>query len=106
MKTTIEESTHHIHLHNQDELKNIFLPFLKNSGIMLSSTNPLIMGQQLSVSIEFWDESEPCTTLAKVVWIAPHTINTPKFKGYGIEFVGNNALNIRMRIEKYLSCVV
>ena len=95
------ENTIDVTIENRDKLKQSYLSFLQHGGLIIPTQSQL--GCVHTVRLNLFSEDKPLSFNGKVVWLAPVGAQLPQFNGVGVEFTGDNAKDVRSKIESALS---
>ena len=100
METVLLQSVD-FNLESKEQLSTIYMPFLKNGGIIIPVNNAT-MGEKISVKIKLWN-GESIEFSGIVVWINTNSTQSPKLKGIGVKITGDNESAIKQKLEKLLA---
>lgn len=101
----MESSKDHFGLefHNKKQLRNAFMPFVKNGGIFIHTDKSFDLGDNITLTIHLLEVSEKYESLSKVVWLNPKFAQGNLPQGIGVQFLGENARLISQRIESLIA---
>jgi type IV pilus assembly protein PilZ len=85
---------------NEQVLYNHYLPFLKYGGLFVPTKKPYKLGDEVMLVLDLFNDRGPVA--GKVAWINPEGAQGSRPQGIGVHFTGQNKLEIRDKIEKYL----
>lgn len=84
------------------ELNLCYIPFLKDGGLFIPTTNQYALGDEVVVHLEIPAKQENLNISGEVVWITPKNALHHVLPGIGIKFTGVNAKTNRAAIEKLI----
>ena len=93
----------HCPFDNEESLYLAYMPFVKGGGLFVRTNQDYQLGDNLNLSVQLMDESDPFTVEGKVIWITPKGAQGGKPCGVGVQFVGENSRNLANKIETYLA---
>lgn len=88
---------------NKNDLLSAYLPFVKNSGIFIRTTDNFQIGEVVTVKLQLWCLTEPAVFTGKVVWITPAHAQGGRPAGVGVQFVQEGGKHLKDVIEKQLA---
>ena len=103
MTTVTDNEQINLHIESIDYLKHRYMTFVKHGGLIIDHNQPLQMHQELILNLTLFNQDEQQVVKGKVVWLAPVSANSSDLTGYGLEFTGPNATNVRQIIEQTLA---
>ena len=77
------------------------MPFLKNGGLFIRTSNSYELGDEISLEVTLPDALEPSIIKGKICWVTPVGAQNGTPAGIGIAFEEDKD-NVRMQIEKNL----
>lgn len=80
-----------------------YMPFVKNGGLFIPTVKQYNLGDEVAMVLTLMDESEKISVSGKVVWLTPHNAQGNKANGVGVQFIKENAQDVRNKIETYLA---
>jgi len=80
-----------------------FMPFIRNGGLFIPTTERYRIGDEVLLSLRLMDESEPTSIVGKVVWLTPAGAEGNRLVGVGIRFSDQDRGAARRKIEGYLA---
>lgn len=95
-----------VHFESKAKLYAAYMPFIKTGGLFIPTTREYELGDQAVIELKLLDEPEMRVVPGKVVWITPIGAQGGSFAGVGIQFFGENAAEIRKKIEKMLAGMI
>lgn len=87
---------------NCEQLHNSYLPFIKNSAIIIESDTKLELGQAVSVSLTLMNQPEPLKFTGTVVWIKPPTYITNDKHKVGVQLEAEQSESLSRQFERCL----
>lgn len=90
-------------LADQKALAAAFMPFIKESGLFVRTDKIFHLGDEVFILLKLMDEPEKIMIQGKVVWITPFGAENKRIPGIGVQFVGENAKEVRNKIDGYLA---
>ncbi len=85
-------------------LQAAFMTFVEGGGVFVPTNQTYTLGDSVFLLFGLMDESERWPVPAKVVWISAAGGNG--VAGIGVQFVGDNAGNMRRAIEDHLGGLI
>ena len=82
-----------------------YMPYVKNGGLFIPTTNNYQMGEEVFMLLKLMDEVEKIPVAGRVVWITPQGAQGNKVAGVGVQFTGDDD-TARNKIETYLAGAV
>lgn len=80
-----------------------YMPFVKQGGLFIPTSKVYSLGDEVSLVLHLMEESEKFPVKAKVVWLTPQGAQGNRAAGIGVQFLGEEGLKIRNKIETYLA---
>lgn len=78
-------------INNQIELNFSYLPFIKDGGLFIRTTEKFQLGEQIDVEVRLPGQTESIIIEGNVVWVTPSESLYQVYPGIGIQFIGPNA---------------
>lgn len=85
-------------IQSQLDLNHSYMPFIKDGGLFIQTTDPFLMGEQISVNLRLPGQHEVMKIEGKVVWITPANALYNVYTGIGIQLTGDNAKFVHEKI--------
>jgi len=89
--------------HNENELFLDYMPYVKDGGLFIRTHDAYDMGDKVTLSIQFFEESEVHFIEGKVVWMTPEGARGNKPAGIGVQFYGENKRQLTDKIKNFLA---
>jgi len=70
---------------NVDELFACYMPFVKGGGLFVPTRKPFVMGDEVFLLLDLYDEADKIPLAGKVVWVTPAGVVTNRKQGIGIQ---------------------
>ena len=86
-----------------DELYAAYMPFIRNGGILIPTTQNFKMGELLNVRLKIFGELAELSFLGKVIWKTPVKSENQKPCGIGIQFMKEDNGVTKASIEKHFA---
>ena len=86
MTTTLD-----VVIKNQNELNCSYLPFIKDGGLFIPTSELFQLGDDVILNLQIPGYTESMKIEGKVVWITPGNSLYQTYHGIGIQFTGENA---------------
>ncbi|AOW78476.1 pilus assembly protein PilZ [Colwellia sp. PAMC 20917] len=83
------------------ELYQYYMPFVKNGGLFVRSTEQFNLGDEVTLEVTLPDSLEPSSVVGKVCWLTPTGAQNGTPAGIGVSFEEDND-NVRNQIEKLI----
>lgn len=80
-----------------------YMPFVKQGGLFIPTAKNYELGSEVSLVLNLMEESEKYPVTAKVVWLTPAGAQGNRATGIGVQFLGEEGLKLRNKIETYLA---
>ena len=87
----------------KDQLHQVYLPFVKNGGIFIATTQQYQLGDKLTLNLSLLDEVTTVTVETQVVWLNPACAQEGLPQGVGVQFDEKEGKVIRTMIENHLA---
>lgn len=92
-----------INIKDKNSLYSAYMPFVSNGGLFIPTNRTYEMGQEVFVLLKLIDEPQPIPIPGKVVWKTPGASENYQATGIGIQFMDQDGLLARDKIETYLA---
>ena len=89
-------------LKNQLELNLSYMPFIKDGGLFIPTSQTFNLGEKVLVNLQLPGQKETHLIEGKVVWITPTNALYQIFPGIGVQFTGENASSLHEQIKANL----
>jgi type IV pilus assembly protein PilZ len=89
-------------INDRKALHAAYMPFIKNGGLFVPTTNRYRLGDELFLLVQLLDEPERIPIAGRVVWVTPVGSEGNRAAGVGVQFSEQEKSDIRHRFEKYL----
>jgi type IV pilus assembly protein PilZ len=89
-------------LKTKNELFSCYMPFLKNGGLFVPTNRGFELGDEVFLLLTLMDDPQRHPVTGKVIWITPRASGN-KPVGIGIQFSGNESVNVQKKIETHLA---
>lgn len=87
---------------NQTELNLSYMPFIKNGGLFIPTSEVYPMGSKIMVHLQLPGRKEKEIIEGKIVWITPQNALYEIFPGIGVQFTGEEAKSAHEQIKANL----
>lgn len=98
----MQEKTINLHVSDKDSLYASYMPFIKNGGLFIPTNNSFCLGEELSLTLTLFDETEAYTLPCKVIWITPRHAQGRRVAGIGVQLLLEQGKEVKMKIENHL----
>jgi type IV pilus assembly protein PilZ len=88
---------------NERALFLSYMPFVKDGGLFIHTKTTYELGDKVTMSIKFFEDSESHLVEGKVVWITPKGAQGNKPAGIGVQFTSENKRQVCNVIETRLA---
>jgi len=102
-ESTTRSSILNISIKDKNSLYMAYMPFIINGGLFIPTNRPYEMGQEVFVLLKLIDEPEPLPIPGKIIWKTPVGSENAQAPGIGIQFLDNDGVVARDKIETYLA---
>lgn len=92
-----------LHIKDKASLYAAYMPFLKNGGLFVETTENRNLGEAASLLLSLLEEPEKISILGKVAWVTPASAQHNWVRGLGITFNEKDSISLRRKIESYLA---
>lgn len=92
-----------VDIQTKEQLYAQYMPFIKNGGFFINTDKIFPLGKELVLLLRLFDEKEKYPIKVKVVWITPKFSQGRRHAGIGVQFLSDNAQEVRSKIENYLA---
>jgi len=79
-----------------------YMPYIEGGGLFVPSPKPYDLGDEMFLLVHIMNEDEPVNISGKVIWITPKGSIGNRPVGVGIQFIGDNAAEVKDLIESKL----
>src|ERR1051326_5487982 len=76
-----------------------FMPFIKNGGLFVATTQEYQMGEEVFLLLTLLDEHDRLPISGRVVWITPRGAQGSRVQGIGVQFSDNDNGTPRSKTE-------
>ena len=87
---------------DKETLQSCYMPYITGGGLFVTSTNPVVLGQELLVIATLPNQAQKFPITGRVVWISPRR-NGMKPQGFGIQLAGEKGVVFRNEAERILA---
>lgn len=88
---------------DKNALYAAFMPFVKNGGLFIPTSNRYELGDEVFLLLRLMDEPERVPVAGKVVWVTPVGAEGNRAIGVGVQFSDQDKGMARRKIEGYLA---
>jgi len=92
-----------VDIQTKDQLYACYMPFIKNGGLFINTEKNFPLAKELVILLKLLDEKDKFSLKVKVVWITPKFSQGRRHAGIGVQFLSDNAQEVRSKIENYLA---
>lgn len=92
-----------LNLIDQKTLYAAYMPFIKEGALFVKTDKQFQLDEEVFMLLKLLDEPEKIMLQGKVVWITPFGAEHKKTPGVGIQLLGENAKDVRNKIETALA---
>jgi type IV pilus assembly protein PilZ len=92
-----------VDVQSKDQLYALYMPFIKNGGFFIGTDKNYPVGKEILLLLRLFDEKEKYPIKAKVIWLTPKFSQGKRHAGIGVQFLSDNAPEVRNKIENYLA---
>jgi len=86
---------------DRNSLYMAYMPFIKNGGVFIQTTNLYNIGDEIFLVMTLPDETEKTPAACRVVWVTPKEAQSNKKPGIGVQFRDKGIA--RSKIENILA---
>jgi type IV pilus assembly protein PilZ len=101
--TTPRQGILTITIKEKSALYAAYMPFVINGGLFIPTTRDHEMGQEVFILLNLMEEVERLPIAGKVIWITPPRSGSYRASGIGVQFIDQDAIMVRNKIETYLA---
>ena len=87
---------------DQQALYAVYMPFVQNGGLFIASRKNYVLGDEVFVLLDLFDEPERIPLTGKVVWITPKGAGGNRSQGVGVQLNEKHA-EMQGKLETYLA---
>ncbi len=91
------------HFPSEHSLFVSYMPFIKDGGLFVHSKNVFELGDHVTLSLTFLNETDEYIVEGQVVWVTPKGAQGNKPAGIGVQFLSDNKRQVCNIIETYLA---
>jgi len=88
---------------NEESLYQFYMPFVKNGGLFIRTSNTYELGEEIFLLLQLLADPEKFDIKALVAWITPQCAQEGRNSGIGVQFLGEDAVVIRGKIEALIA---
>lgn len=88
---------------DKNALYGAYMSFVKGGGIFIATHKIYKLGDLVELEMKFLEETERFVVTGKVIWITPLGAQGNRTAGVGLQFQGEQGINIRNKIETLLA---
>jgi len=78
------------------------MPFISNGGLFIPTANEFTLNQEVYLHLQLPDTDTEYQLPGMIVWLTPASAEQRWKPGIGIQFLGEQAIQIRAKIEQLL----
>ena len=93
-------------LSDRHELHAHYMPFLKDAGLFVPTTEPFSLHQEIILQMRLAELGKRLTIPGRVVWLAPSQGQRQTEPGIGLQFTGEHRHKVKQFIEDVLGDLV
>ena len=79
-----------------------YMPYIQNGGLFVPGNKPFKLGDEVFLMLQVMNEPKKFLVAGKVIWITPLGSQGNMQEGFGVQFTGDDADQIRNVIETNL----
>lgn len=88
---------------DQAMLYSVYMPFLKNGGLFMPTTQKYKLGEEVFFLLKLMDEPQDIPVSGTVAWMTPIGAQGRRSAGIGVHFSDQEGAEVRKLIEHYLA---
>ena len=92
-----------VSIRDKNNLYAAYMPFLKNGGLFIPTTNSYSLGDEGFILLNLMEETEKIPVVGRVAWITPRGAQGNRTAGVGLQFKDKDGGQARDKIETYLA---
>lgn len=91
------------HFKSKPELYAAYMPFIKDGALFIATNREFNLGENVGLILTLMEEPEKYTIVGKVIWLTPVGAQAGMRAGIGVQFLNEEAKDVRKKIETYLA---
>ena len=91
-----------LNLSSRDDLYTAYMPFIKGGGLFIRTDKDYALGDEIFIALQMPEVPGKLSILGSVVWVTPKCAQNSRAAGIGVQFIGENAVEIHKTIETML----
>lgn len=92
-----------ITIKDKSTLYAAYMSFVINGGLFIPTNRDYEIGQEIFILLNLMDEPNRLPISTKIIWKTPPRSGSYKSSGIGVQFIDQNAIIVRKKIETYLA---
>jgi type IV pilus assembly protein PilZ len=92
-----------ITIKDKSTLYAAYMSFVINGGLFIPTNRDYEIGQEIFILLNLMDEPNRLPISTKIIWKTPPRSGSYKSSGIGVQFIDQNAIIVRNKIETYLA---
>ena len=92
-----------VNLVNKQNLYKAYMPFIQGGALFVQTDKKYSLGEEVFLLIKLIDEPHKFPVAGKVVWITPPAAQAGRATGIGVQFKGDQSVEIANKIQNYLA---
>lgn len=98
-----KNSVFFVNIKDENQLYHQYMPYINGGALFILTDHDYKLGDEVFLLVKLLDEKEKYTVAGEVVWITPKAAQAGRPAGIGVKFVGEEAKQVRDKIETYLA---
>lgn len=80
-----------------------YMPFIKGGALFIPTNQTFRLGEEVSILVQFMEETEKLQIKGKVVWITPRGAQGGRACGIGVQILEDQSGTVNKKIETVLA---
>lgn len=92
-----------VNIKDKAGLYQSYMPFIEDGALFVHTDKAYQLGDEVFLLVKLMDEVEKYPIAGTVAWVTPKCAQGGRASGIGVKFIGEEALEVRNKIETYLA---
>lgn len=92
-----------VNLVNKQSLYRAYMHFIQGGALFVQTNKKYSLGEEVFLLVKLMDEPHKFPVAGKVIWITPPAAQAGRVAGIGVQFKGDQSVEIDNKIQNYLA---